>query len=438
MAKDDETPRINHSKVEVKFVYHAAVLRGNRTSNWHITIALLCSGLLLLTSSVNTTAQEKKREKFGSSLKRVKWDKKKEVAVDKDSRKDLAKDKSAPTSIADAVRIETSLAVFDLLVTDRQGYAISGLTREDFIVTEDGVSQQVSAFVLGDDAALPRSIVLILDYSPSQIPYLQMSVTAAKTLVEQLRPNDKMALVTDDVSLLLDFTQDKNQLNAALDLLQKKALDSGAPGQSKQFSALFAVLRELLDEQEHPIIIFQTDGDELPHLQPQAAALRYAAARLAVNFSLADIIAATQRKRVTIYSIISGIRLMGFSYTDQLERARQIRENLRASLVYFKMPFANMMPQWPEQKVVEDVLREQVALATLAAQSGGWHDFLEQSEQATTIYKRILTDISRRYIVGYYPTNESHDGSLRKVQFGIRGHPECLIIGRRSYYAPSR
>jgi hypothetical protein len=57
--------------------------------------------------------------------------------------------------------------------------------------------------------------------------------------------------------------------------------------------------------------------------------------------------------------------------------------------------------------------------------------------QASEIYARIFSDINRRYVVGYYPTNKQHDGKRRKINIEVKGHPEYLVMGRKSYYAPS-
>jgi len=81
-------------------------------------------------------------------------------------------------------------------------------------------------------------------------------------------------------------------------------------------------------------------------------------------------------------------------------------------------------------------LKGQQALAVLATMTGGWTEFLEEPSQADENYSRIFSDINRRYIVGYYPTNKEHDGKRRKVNVEVRGHSEYIVMGRKSYYAP--
>jgi len=62
----------------------------------------------------------------------------------------------------------------------------------------------------------------------------------------------------------------------------------------------------------------------------------------------------------------------------------------------------------------------------------------ESPAQANEIYSRIFSDINRRYLVGYYPTNKEHDGKRRKVAISVREHPEYIVMGRKAYYAQDR
>ena len=180
---------------------------------YYLCFALLVSWLLCGFAA----AQSPKREDFGASLKRLKWDEQKQTAVEQKK----AKDEAATSD--DVLKVETMLAIFDVLILDPQGRSLTGFTQNDFVVREDGKPQEIAAFSLGDGSTVPRSIVLIIDYSGSQLPYLQNSIEAAKTLVDKLTPRDRMAIISDDVELLVDFTQDKGKLKKSLDSLKKKA-----------------------------------------------------------------------------------------------------------------------------------------------------------------------------------------------------------------------
>jgi VWFA-related protein len=342
----------------------------------------------------------------------------------------------------DVVRVDTDLVVAAVLVLDRQGRIVTGLSPQDFIVKEDSNLQEVASVSLGDSKDVPRSIVLVIDYSGSQLPYIQTSIEAAKMLVDKLNPKDRMAVVTDDVNLLVNFTSDKELLKKGLESLKESAL-SGAVGTSDQYDALLASLSELFSpEDARPIIIFQTDGDQLEALKggsPQP----YNSFSLPRKYGLQDILTATERSRVAIYSVISGVRFFGVPQSELLTRAEADllnRENAslrqQRGLNHSSAPEAPA--KWPDEVLQRQAnmwLRRHTALAAVAKFTGAWTEFLERPDQADEIYTGILTDIDRRYVIGYYPTNRARDGKRRKVQIEIRNHPEYLVWGQKTYYA---
>lgn len=410
--------------------------------------------LILLFACLNTvqldvaraqTQQESdRRADFGSSLKTLKWDKKKQKALDTAPTQEAASkpgQKVSKPEEDDVLRLDTVMAVFDVLVLDAQGRPLTGFKQTDFIVNEDGQPQEIAAFSTGDGLSVPRSFVLIIDYSGSQLPYLRTSIEAAKTLVDKLAPKDRMAIVTDDVELVVEFTQDREQLKLALDSLKQRALSSRSLGQSAQLSALLATLRELVKEEERPIILFQTDGDELYRLHPIKEDSSRPGQQVR-EYSFEDVYQALAHSRTTLYTIIPGIQLLGVSAEEQMKRAAQMYENQLQAMDRIvpgvagrSRPSSGASSDWLISNFGSRALRQQAAISGLAVLTGGWVEFLEKPEQAETIYARILRGINRRYVIGYYPTNATRDGKLRKVKIEVRGHPEYRVWGRKSYYA---
>jgi len=397
----------------------------------------LCAALASPFVNYSTEAQEKqRREEFGSSLKRLKWDEKRQEIVE-------AKKENARADSDDVIRVETALAVFDVLVRDKEGRAVTGLSKDDFVIAEDGKLQEVASLSPGDGSTVPRSIVLIIDYSGSQQPFIENSVAAAKTLVDKLKPNDRMAIVTDDVSLLVDFTQDKKKMKDGLDSLRKKA-KSGRPGRSEQYSALLATLKELVGEAQRPIIILQTDGDELSRLRnaanmPDGVNMPGALREHFKEYSLEDIYTTAEKTRTTVDAVIPGVRFAGVPPEEHLGRARLVFDKMFQS----RQEWRGWRPDAPGfedylRSRARTLLRQQLALAGVAKLTGGWAEFLEEPEQAAGIYDRIFAGIERRYILTYYPANTRRDGRLRRVEIKVRDHPEYSILGKKSYYAESR
>jgi len=438
-------------------------MMGNRLV---LTTARFTALALLFTVCVSALAQNQERPKlkhFGSSLKQIKWDEEKQAAVEK-------KTKSSPRAESgdvDVVKIETSLVSTDVLVLDADSNPVQGLSEKEFLIAEDGRSQQVGMFSLGSDIKVPRSIVLIIDYSGSQFPFIKTSVAAAKTLVDQLPASDSMAIVTDDVELIQDFTKDKQELKSKLDSLLKK-VGANTPrdsldhvlrkhfGRSQQYSALMATLREAFNnEDQRPIVIFQTDGDQLGFLRNSpvsylpfgvdkrtAAAIRQSSEEYRVNFSLDDIYREAEKARATIYTVVSGERLLGRRVEDMMAEKKKEIEFLLKLIPAPMTPerqrlLINMTTDEQLRASAENAMKYQSALESVATSTGGWAMFLEKPEDADGIYSKIFSDINRRYIVGYYPVNKEHDGKRRKVEITVGNHPEYKVVSRGWYYAPS-
>jgi VWFA-related protein len=443
-----------------------------------ILLAFLVIGLLCGSSFSQAPPRQKPKLKdFGSSVKKLKWDPQKNQAVN------TVQPGPNGSSDDDVIRIETSLVVCDVLVTDRQGRAQRNLKPTDFDISEDGLPQQVGLFALGDNANLSRSIVLIIDYSRSQFPYIADSIEAAKILVDELGPHDQMAIVTDDVELLIGFTSNKRDLKRALDsLIEKNKGSKGLLGIGKrqpqfglssQFSALMATLNEAFDDEDQsPVIVFQTDGDEIeylrnsvivhevpPGLAPELLAevqeeiefKKKLQRTLITEFSLDDVYRAVEKSRATIYTIIPRTRLIGFTEDEQIRRLTAEDERVVATwaAAASSAKLKNILQARQEQrqkKLTKEIwqarldqeLKVQKALLELANLSGGWAEFLETRSQAAEAYKRIVQDLNQRYIIGYYPTNKDHDGKRRRISITVKGHPDYLITSRTSYYAPEQ
>lgn len=439
-------------------------------------IVFLVIGLLCTSSFPQAPTREKPKLKdFGSSLKKLKWDEQKKQAVNS------AQQSPSGNSDDDVIRIETSLVVCDVLVTDKSGRPERNLKPTDFLISEDGVPQEVGLFSLGDNVNLSRSIVLIIDYSGSQFPYIADSIEAAKILVDELGPRDQMAIVTDDVELLVGFTSDKRDLKQALDSLiernkgSKGFLGVGKKhprfGRSAQFSALMATLNEAFDEEDQsPIVVFQTDGDELeylrnsiivhdvpPGLSPELRAevqeeiehKKKLQRSLTTEFSLDDVFRAVEKSRATIYTIVPRTRLIGLTEDEQIQRLTAEDERVvstwiaATSSAKLKSTLRTRHEE-RQKKLTKEIWRARLdqelkvegALVNLAKLSGGWAEFLQTKSQAAEVYNRIVKDMNLRYIIGYYPTNKDHDGKRRRISITVNGHPEYVITGRTSYYAP--
>ena len=105
-------------------------------------------------------------------------------------------------------------------VTDEAGNPVTGLSRADFTVLEDGQPQSVLAFAEGD---FPLSVALAVDRSFSMgAKQLPTAVSAARTFLGELRPQDQSMLVGigSEIEVLAPLSPDRPAQFRALSALQ--------------------------------------------------------------------------------------------------------------------------------------------------------------------------------------------------------------------------
>src|SRR4026208_2208293 len=88
----------------------------------------------------------------------------------------------------DVIRTETSLVQLNIGVVDKQGRAITSLTKNDFVIYEDGVKQSIQHF---EPVEAPFSLVLMLDMSGSTVNFRQQLKLASMRFLDALGPADR-------------------------------------------------------------------------------------------------------------------------------------------------------------------------------------------------------------------------------------------------------
>src|SRR5215210_1452905 len=92
----------------------------------------------------------------------------------------------------DVVRVETNLVQLNVGVVDRQGRAVTNLSRNDFIVYEDDARQPIVNF---EPATAPFSLVLLLDMSGSTLTFRSTLKQTALRFIDALGPGDRVSVI---------------------------------------------------------------------------------------------------------------------------------------------------------------------------------------------------------------------------------------------------
>src|SRR5262245_13555913 len=124
-----------------------------------------------------------------------------------------------------AIKLRARLVNLNIKVASDSGKPVPKLNREDFVVLEDNVPQELTYF---EPVTAPVSLVLLLDLSGSIGSQMKAMRKAARKFVESLAKQDRVAIATFTTRFRLasDFTADKDLLKERIDHLENPGGDT--------------------------------------------------------------------------------------------------------------------------------------------------------------------------------------------------------------------
>jgi VWFA-related protein len=370
----------------------------------------------------------------------------------------------------------TTLVMEIVMAKDKNGKIIEGLTAKDFVVTEDGVPQDIKIceFQKLDDTpaqelqvrpepAIPavqeekkpkvdpittlqiqpeapgdiryrdrRLLALYFDLTAMPLPdMLRAFDEAQKFIRKQMTKADMMAIITYDgtaVKLKQDFTGSREDLLTAIDklvLLEGSGLDElSADADASDTGSAFG-------EDDSEFNLFNTNR--------QLSALQSAVRMLGV----------LNEKKVLIY-FASGLQLNGVD--NQAQFASTTNAAAKANVTFFTIDARGLvasspmgdatrgspggMAMYSGQAALAGTMRfqkSQDTLYALATDTGG-KALLDNNDLSRGI-KEAQESVSSYYMVGYYTTNQKLDGKFCKVKISLKEDTTAKLDYRLGYYA---
>jgi Ca-activated chloride channel family protein len=280
--------------------------------------------------------------------------------------------------LQDEQEVAVRLVLLPASVEDKRGRIVTGLNAKDFKLTDESVPQQIKYFSVESDE--PVSIAFVLDVSGSmrQSGKIDSAKEAVRFFVDQLRPQDRFALICfadEQVSWVTDFTSDRQRF------VERLMVQEGY-GQTALHDAV-AAIPKLVDESTkgRKAIVLITDGVDN-------------ASKLTVDQS----VAIARKVEVPIFTV-------GFS----------------------------TLP-WEDRKKVKDLGFNMAVLQFFADQTGGALFVVQDPDEMKEAVARISTDLRHQYLIGYSPGLDRWDGRFRSVQLLAR-NGRYVVRTRKGYYA---
>jgi Ca-activated chloride channel homolog len=283
-----------------------------------------------------------------------------------------------PIQQGQSVHIDVNLALVNVTVTDPYDRVVTGLEPDNFRVFENNIEQEIQYFSSED---VPISIGVIFDLSGSMANKVGKAKEAALQFFKTANPQDEFFLVSfnDRAELISSFTD-------SADDLQNRLSFTSAKGRTALFDALYLGLSEMRKAQKgkRALLIISDGGDNNS------------------RYSEKDIKRLVREANTQLYSI--GI-------FDPLGSRNRTPEELNGP----------------------SLLNEVTEL------SGGRAFSIENINDLPDIAAKISAELRNQYILGYRPSDNSHDARWRKIKIKIRapkGLPPLSVSAKTGYYSP--
>ncbi|MGD0682915.1 MAG: VWA domain-containing protein [Terracidiphilus sp.] len=271
------------------------------------------------------------------------------------------------------LHVDVKLVNVFVNVIDQNGAIVSGFTREDFALAEDGWPQQIAVFERQSE--LPLNLTLAIDTSGSVRKDMAEEADAARRFAHALlRSQDQMSLLQFATSVreLTPFTNKVRHIDRGLGHLR-------GDWATALYDAICQGSARLGGNPGRRVLVLISDGDDTASNSTYAQALEQAL-----------------RNEVMIYSLIDV----------------------------------------PIEASAGRNLGGEHALITLAEQTGG-KSFYVSGGGLDKAFAQVSSDLRTQYLLGYYPHNQEPGKDFHRIQVTIpRAAPQSFNIRHRTgYYA---
>jgi VWFA-related protein len=231
------------------------------------------------------------------------------------------------------------------------------LTRDDLIVLEDGVRQQVDTF---HEAVLPVTFMLALDSSGSMKNSAEKAQEAARAFIMAMRPEDQvgMILFADKSSYIHSPTERRDRSIEAIDQYV-------AAGGTALYDALYDSLEQLGTVSGRRVVVVVTDGRDENAASNGPGSLR----------TWEDVLQKLEQTEATVYAVAVGSRV-------DRERLQQLTSR-SGGTAYFSTDATTLTANY--HKILDELRRRFIVgyESTNRARDGQWRRVDIRTQQPT-------------------------------------------------------
>ncbi len=407
------------------------------------------------------------------------------------------KTQTAPAAGQPTFKSQVELVTVDVAVVDGKGQSVRGLTRDDFVVSEDGVPQALTSFeavvvpdaprterapvrpavstnVVPDNRRGRTFAVVFDDIHLSAVQAQRARAAVAAFLQEGVADGDLVTLVATGGGAwwTARMPEGRDSLVSILKRLEGRYVPDPSPDRITEYEAMR--IEEYQDEQMAWQVKRRFDAYGAVGQEKDGRGVRPADAITSTPGMIPEVVRmrarevhllATSRNRISLQVMkrvieslegVKGRKSMvlvsqGFVYDVQVEQMKDVtRASRRCNVpIYFvdtrglqglPAEFTAAFPLSVEPQdvvaVLADLTREAEGTEALALDTGGF--VVKNSNDLAGGMRRVSNESRAYYLLGYNPTDLRRDGKFRRIEVKLRPPRDKgrSVRARRGYYAP--
>lgn len=238
---------------------------------------------------------------------------------------------------------EVNRVILWATVTDKKDRLVTGLSREEFEVYEDGERQRILDFYPEDR---PITLAILLDSSGSMHEKIDEVHEAASSFVDALRDEDHALVIDfdDKVFLIQELTSNKPDLKETIE-------STKAIGATALYDAMHAAFRKLRGIDGRKAIVLLSDGEDTASQFSYGRVLEEAKANNVIIYGIG--LGGGDRRVVKEFPRVTGGRAFFVDKASELEDVYQkIAEELRSQ---YYLTYSTSNETWDGRWIELDV-----------------------------------------------------------------------------------
>ncbi|MFM9905118.1 MAG: VWA domain-containing protein [Pyrinomonadaceae bacterium] len=336
-----------------------------------------------------------------------------------------------PTPDDEVIKVSSRLVVVPVSITDAAGQAVTGLTAQDFRISEEGRQQTVES--IGTADVVPLEIALLFDVSASTDKMFKFEQeTAAKFLQDVMRTNDRATVFT---------IAGKTQLVAPRDTPERAAAAVRSIVPTKDATAFFdtvgdaaAYLRKNAPEGTRRVIVVISDGEDT-NSSRIAKAIQDGYRKVGEKINTIDNKALYQLtvKNRNDASVQERLRIL-----RSLQDADTVFYSINPAGSSFQLNKISVFGQENMQKFAEDTggtafLPKFQPIDTKDEYQNAIST-RKNTELLDRIFRQLANELRSQYLIQYYSEAEFPLNKFVKLDVGLNKKPELRVRARQGYY----